>query len=109
MRKLITLNEEQSELIDRLKRETFQTSLGGLLIFLAINYEQNKRRAVGRPKSSEDDADDDDDGEEIYEHPYKYNKQDPYSYNQLVEWYKSDGKPMPPKDKLIIWKRPGSK
>lgn len=100
MRKLITLSEPQLEMAERIKTETLQTGLGGLLVYLMLYYEQTKRKAHGRPKNAASD-DDDDDGALYYTPDYPSNP-NKYTYAELESWYAYDerrGK-MPPREEL---------
>ncbi len=107
MRKLITLSEEQDKKAKSLMGDLAIDSLSELLRTLIFFYEQNSKRAPGRPKSNEQEGEsaDDDDSVEKYKVPDKFTTS-PYSYNDLVGWYEMhpEAGAMPARKDLILHK-----
>lgn len=112
MQKLITLSDAQYAYIQSLMQETHHESFSEFVRYLALFYEQNKKRAQGRPRtaSSEDDAED-----EVlkYKSP-EYDMAGPmadknvYSYKDLVTKYALNPQwgPMPERDALPLHPNP---
>ncbi len=109
MKKLVTFNEKQGELYEQLMEDTYQSSPSAFFVYLMLFYQQNQKRAPGRPRNQtdrDDDApnsNDDEDTIEKYRNPDK-NTTSPYSYNDLVSWYDyhPEAGPMPARSDLII-------
>lgn len=111
-RKLISLTDQQYELMQRLMKETYQGSASGFFVYLMVSYEQNQKRPPGRPRSTTNREDDatppsqlDPDDIEMYKVPDKFTTS-PYSYNDLVAWYEAhpEAGTIPARENLTIHK-----
>lgn len=98
MRKLITLSDPQNQLAERLMRETYQTSLAGLLVLLMVQYEQTitGKRGPGRPRSQGNGTDETEDSTVArYQSPDYPDTKSPYTKDEVDGWYDFRNLPVP--------------
>jgi len=95
MKKLITLNNPQADLMQTLMEETYQTSPSQLLVFLMVNYLQNKKGTVGRPRSQSNGTDEGDSMVAKYQAPDYPLTKSPYTKDEVDGWYEFRGMSIP--------------
>ncbi len=105
MRKVITLDDDQEELVNRVMKSLSQKSYSQTLWFLALFYEQNQKRGPGRPRKERDeDEGDPQDDLPMYLAPDSKHNKTAYSYNDLISYYEYDPRrgPVPPRSQLKL-------